>query len=98
MNKHFEVFWTERSLRNAKSISKYILNKFSKKEVAAFEQLLRNFEKTVSHFPHLYSESIEQKGLRRAVLHKNLTVFYVFKNNKITVIAMQENRQEKAEE
>ena len=93
MDSSFEVQWTERSLSNALDIKEFIGIKFTKKEVLKFESLLVEFEKTVSNFPTLYPESKSQKSLRRAVLHKRTTVYYIFKNNTVTVIAMKDNRQ-----
>jgi plasmid stabilization system protein ParE len=83
-------------LLNAIAIKKYLIRKFTNKEVTKFESLLRQFELTVSNFPTLYPESISQKLLRRAVIHKNTTVYYIFNNDKVTIIAMKDNRQEKA--
>ncbi|WP_027066607.1 type II toxin-antitoxin system RelE/ParE family toxin [Maribacter sp. Hel_I_7] len=96
MDKPYEVEWTKRSLQNAVAIRNYLVLKFNKKEVSKFESLLRQFELTVSNFPTLYPEPQSQKNLRRAVIHKNTTVYYVFDKDKVTVIAMKDNRQEKA--
>ena len=96
MDRPYEVEWTKRSLLNAIAIKKYLNVKFTKKEVSKFESLLRQFELTVSNFPTLYPESKNQRHLRRAVIHKNTTVFYIFAKNKVTVIAMKDNRQMKA--
>ncbi len=96
MDKPYEVEWTKRSLQNAIAIKKYLIRKFSLKEAVKFEDLLREFELTVSNFPTLYPESNSQKLLRRAVIHKNTTVYYIFSKNKVTVIAMKDNRQKKA--
>lgn len=95
MDKPYVVEWTRRSLLSAISIKKYLIKKFSAKEVSKFESLLKQFELTVSNFPTLYPESQSQKLLRRAVIHKNTTVYYIFEKNKVTVIAMKDNRQEK---
>lgn len=96
MDNSYEVDWTKRSLVNAIDIKKYLIRKFSQKEVRKFERLLQQFELTVSNFPTLYPESKSQKHLRRAVIHKNTTVYYIFNKNKVTVVAMKDNRQEKA--
>lgn len=93
MSDLIEVKWTERSLSNALDIKEYIRVKFSRKEVLKFEILLKQFETTVSNFPALYPESENQKLLRRAVIHKNTTVYYIFEENVVTVIAMKDNRQ-----
>ncbi len=93
MVKQYEVKWTERSLSNALEIKAYLKKRFSGKEIVRFEELLRQFENTVSNFPTLYPESQKQKSLRRAVVHKNTTVYYIFKEDKVTIIAMKDNRQ-----
>ncbi len=95
MDKTYEVKWTKRSLLNAISIKNYLITKFTQKEVAKFESLLRQFELTVSNFPSLYPESESQKLLRRAVIHKNTTVYYIFNNDKVAIIAIKDNRQSK---
>lgn len=96
MDKPYEVQWTQRSLKNAVAIKKYLIRKFGQIEVKKFEGLLLEFELTVSNFPTLYPESISQKRLRRAVIHKNTTVYYLFAKDMVVVIAMKDNRQEKA--
>jgi len=96
MDKSYNVVWTKRSLKNALSIKNYLVKKFSKREVPRFETLLKQFELTVSNFPTLYPESLSQKRLRRAVIHKNTTVYYIFDKNKVTVVAMKDNRQQEA--
>lgn len=95
MAKPYDVKWTDRSLRNAIDIKHYLIRKFSRKEVIQFESLLKEFELTVSNFPTLYPASKNQKHLRRAVIHKYTTVYYIFDTHKVTVIAMKDNRQEK---
>ncbi len=95
MSKPIPVKWTVRSLRNANSISEYLHRKFSKKQVKEFENILKEFEKTVTFFPHLYPESEHRSNLRKAVVHKYTSIFYVYKNGEVTVVAMQDNRQEK---
>lgn len=98
MDKPYKVEWTKRSLQNALSIKVYLTKKFSKKEVLKFETLLKQFELTISNFPTLYPESSSQKLLRRAVIHKKTTVYYIFDKNKVIVVAMKDNRQKKASE
>ena len=97
MDRPYSVEWTKRSLINAIAIKNYLIQKFTVKEVVKFEKLLRQFELTVSNFPTLYPESKSQKLLRRAVIHKNTTVYYIFNKDKVTVVAMKDNRKEKAD-
>jgi len=97
MDRPYRVEWTRRSLLNAIAIKNYLIQKFTVKEVVKFERLLRQFELTVSNFPTLYPGSKSQKLLRRAVIHKNTTVYYIFNKDKVTVVAMKDNRKEKAD-
>ena len=89
------VEWTERSLSNAIDIKSYVKRKFGQKEVRKFELLLQGFETTISNFPNLYPRSNRQEILRRAVIHKNTTIYYAIENDVITVIAMKDARQNK---
>lgn len=94
MNSPLAVEWTKRSLRNAQNIRVYLGSEFTSKEIHDFEDLLRHFEDTVSIFPKIYPASTKYPSLRRAVLHKLTSVFYTIRDNKIIVIAIQDNRQE----
>jgi plasmid stabilization system protein ParE len=93
MNSPLDVEWTNRSLSNAQNIRDYLTSEFSSKEVHHFEDLLRHFEDTVSIFPKIYPTSTKYPSLRRAVLHKLTSVFYTIRDDKIIVIAIQDNRQ-----
>ena len=91
LDKPCEVEWIKRSLLNALSIKDYLSKKFSKKELLKFEKLLKQFELKVSNFPSLYPETQSPKLLRRAVIHKNNTIYYIFDKNKVVVIAIKDN-------
>ena len=87
-----EVIYTDTALKNATSIKRYLLYKFSDKEVDAFYSLLQSFELAVILFPKLYPKTNKKKTIRRAVLSKPLSVFYRIDNSTIEVIAILDNR------
>lgn len=93
MNKPLEVRWTACSLRNAQDIRDYLTRKFTIKEAGDFLRLLSQFEQTVSLFPELYPATNAYSNLRKAVLHKNTSVYYSVEKGSIIVVAMQDNRQ-----
>jgi hypothetical protein len=95
--KPLPVLWTNRSLDNARSIKKYLLHKFTQKEVNIFFALLTAFEKAVSLFPKLYPVSSQQRQIRRAVLSKELSAFYRISKNGIEVLALIDNRCDSSE-
>jgi plasmid stabilization system protein ParE len=87
-----EVTWTKKSISNTLEIKLYLNRKFGKKDdLVWFEKLLKQFEKTVSHFPTLYPKSQKLKSLRRAVIHKNITIYYRVEKERIVVVAMKDN-------
>uniref|UniRef100_UPI00404B9E05 type II toxin-antitoxin system RelE/ParE family toxin n=1 Tax=Fulvivirga sp. TaxID=1931237 RepID=UPI00404B9E05 len=93
MNKPLEVRWTARSFRNAQDIRDYLTRRFTLKEAEDFLKLLSQFEQTVSLFPELYPATNAYPNLRKAVLHKNTSVYYSVDKDSIVVVAMQDNRQ-----
>lgn len=88
----FSIGYTKRSDTDALAIKKYLLYKFTQKEVEKFYDLLLIFENVVSIFPKLYPQSLKGKNIHRAVLSKQLSVFYKIKKDKIYVIAILDNR------
>jgi hypothetical protein len=87
----FIVQYSKQSLENAKEIVSYLLKKFSEKEVNRFYKDLNDFEKIIIIYPTLYLES-QKKRIRRAVLSKVLSVYYSINKNKISIIAIFDNR------
>lgn len=69
------IEYSGQSLNNAKEIVAYLKLKFSEKEVKKFYQALEDFERIISLYPTLYSESPGTK-IRRAVLSRVLSVYY----------------------
>ncbi|HZJ20550.1 MAG TPA: hypothetical protein VFD35_09400, partial [Pricia sp.] len=94
MNRPVVVQWTERSLRNARAIKKFIFTRFTEKEVLVFETLLEEFETTESIFQLYILSPTKKKNLRRAVIHKRTTVYYDYSKNIVPVIAMKDNSQQ----
>jgi hypothetical protein len=87
----FTVEYSKQSVENAKEIVSYLQKKFTEKEVNNFYKALSDFEKIISLYPTLYSAS-QKKRIRRAVLSKVLSVYYSINKNKISIIAIFDNR------
>ena len=85
------VQYSRLSLENAKEIVSYLQTNFSEKEVTNFYKVLTDFENIIILYPTIYSES-KKKKFRRAVLSKVLSVYYSVKKNKISIIAIFDNR------
>ncbi len=89
----FVVDYSVQSLKNSIEIVAYLRRKFSEREVDQFYHYLADFEKIITLFPLLYAESTRLK-IRRAVLSKELSIFYNVRKNTIYVVAILDNRWE----
>src|SRR5438045_2244145 len=86
------VDWTDRSISDSLVIKKYLEKEFSQKEIENFYKLLEAFENIILSFPRLYPQSTKNKKIRRAVLSKELSVFYKLSRDKVIVLAVLDNR------
>jgi plasmid stabilization system protein ParE len=91
-NPSFTIRYTKRADADAIIIKNYLLYKFTQKEVDHFYQLLGTFEKVIVAFPELYTLSINGKNMHRAVLSKQLSIFYRISKNRITINSILDNR------
>jgi len=91
-NKSVTVHYTKRANADALTIKNYLLYKFTPREVDHFYHLLETFERAVKPFPELYPIANNGKKIRRAVLSKQLSVFYRVRHNRISVNAILDNR------
>ncbi len=88
----FNVVYTEEALLNMTQIRNFILLKFTQREVENFYKILFRFEDTVSVFPEIYPESFKGEDTRRAVLSKQLSVFYIVYKKQVSIVGMIDNR------
>ncbi|MGZ3766222.1 MAG: type II toxin-antitoxin system RelE/ParE family toxin [Mucilaginibacter sp.] len=86
------VYWTNRSISDSLNIKEYLNKEFSQREIDNFYKLLEAFEKIVLSFPNLYPQSIKNKKVYRAVLSKQLSVYYKLSRDQIIIIAVLDNR------
>ena len=92
--KRLAVEYSSSSLNSASQIITYLRSKFSENEVKKFFQLLKDFEQIIGIYPTLYPESSKKK-IRRAILSKELSIYYFVEKKRINVIAIVDNRWEK---
>src|ERR1700733_1693600 len=88
----FFVKYTARSHKDADTIKAYLLYKFTQREVDNFYGLLTSFEEAVIAFPESFPIAVPGKNIRRAVLGKQLSVFYRIRNKRISIVAILDNR------
>lgn len=87
-----ELVYTEAAQAHVVEIGRYLLNRFTRKELEAFLQLLKEFEATVCLYPTMFRIALKSKKVRRAVLSKECSVLYQVISRKITILAVCDNR------
>lgn len=75
-------------------ILEYLKFEWTQKEVANFKTKLSKQLEIISKFPHLFPASRINPDLRKAVLSKQTTIFYQFKNGCIYIIYLFNTRQD----
>jgi len=88
----YKIIYTERSLVNIQEIKNYLLYKFTQREVDNLYDRLNAFESIVIVFPDMYSQIAGRKQIRRAVLSKQLSVFYTISKESLIITAILDNR------
>lgn len=79
-------------MQNALVIHNYLKFHFTNTEVESFYELIYSFEKVILNFPKLYHKSNSKLNIRRAVMSKQLSIFYRINKEVIEVIAILDNR------
>jgi plasmid stabilization system protein ParE len=88
---NFSVIYSERSFSDVQLIERYLLERFSTRQVSRFHKLLLGFENVVQNYPSLFTQT-SQSEVRRAVLSKELSVFYQLKGKQVYVLTITDNR------
>jgi len=91
-NKNLRVIWTDRAYSDSSVIKEYLRYHFTEREIENYYKLLESFEKIVASFPELYPKSNKNRKMRRAVLSKQLSVFYTLNKSTIIIVAVLDNR------
>jgi plasmid stabilization system protein ParE len=86
------VIYSARAIANSLTIKNFLLYKFTQREVDNFYKMLERFGGVVSTFPEIYPKSTIRSKSRRAVLSKQLSVFYIVHENQVSVVGMIDNR------
>jgi plasmid stabilization system protein ParE len=88
----YKIIYSKRSLANIRTIKDYLLYKFTQREVDNLYRMLSDFENVAASFPQLYPLISNSKKIRRAVLSKQLSVFYTYSKGKLMIAAILDNR------
>lgn len=89
------VIWSVRSVEHVIAIRSYLRAQFTQSEVHRLDMLLEGFERNVTEFARMYPRSTRKPMLRRAVLSRELVLYYQYSNNCVVVVAVMDSRYDK---
>ena len=90
----FEIVITKKAQATFNAIRSQIFNKWGEKGVMKFEQRTVKVFEVISQYPLLYQEIEYDKSIRKAHIHKNCSLFYHIRDEKIVVAFFWDNRQD----
>ena len=89
-----EIKWTKRAETNFDRIVNYIESEWGHKSAQKFVRKVDNLLNTLKKQPQIGIVQIKEKGIRGFVFSRQNTVFYRISGNRITLLAIFDNRRE----
>lgn len=86
------VVWTTNAFETSLMIKEYLAYKFTQREIDNFYKMLASFEVIIKVFPEMHPVINEITQSRRAILSKQLSVFYIYSAYQIEIISVLDNR------
>jgi len=93
MEHTYKLIWSDEALNNLKGIIDYLENRWTKREIVKFAQLLDKQLRLIEYNPYLFAESDKSNGLRKSVLSRQTTIYYRIINFEIQIVTLFDNRQ-----
>lgn len=88
----YKLHWTEESIRNLEEILDYLICKWTQKEVDNFNRKLSKKLDMILQNSRMFPVSAFNPKLRKAVLTKQVTIFYEIKDKQIYIAHLFVNR------
>ena len=92
MKSTYKLIWTEEALNNLKSIITYIERNWSDMEISKFANKLDHRLNLITQNPRLFPK-VNKSEVRKAVLLKQVSIFYVLARLEIRILFIFDNRQ-----
>jgi plasmid stabilization system protein ParE len=93
MDSNYQIRWTDESIQNLENILDYIKITWTENEVNNFKSKLSYQLKIIQRFPMIFPASEYNSRLRKAVMSKQTSLFYEFKDDIIYIVSIFDNRQ-----
>ena len=92
MKSTYKIVWTDHAFAELKEIITYLESNWTSKEIS---RLFKKIEKSLAQIvrnPSMYPKTDRRESVRRAVLTRQLTLYYKTDNNYIYILSLFDNR------
>lgn len=93
MDYKYRIIWSEEAVKNLENVLDYLNRRWTQREVNNFKVKLSRLLDIISQNPRLFPISEFQPRLRKAVLSRQTTVFYEFKDRTVFLVYIFNNAQ-----
>jgi plasmid stabilization system protein ParE len=90
----YKLRWSEQAVKNLEQILDDIKIKWTEREVNNFKVKLSHQLDLIVQFPYMFPASMLKKGLRKAVLSKQTTLFYKVINDTVYLAYLHINKKD----
>jgi plasmid stabilization system protein ParE len=91
---HLNVIFTDEANDTFESIGEQIRAKWGDKELNEFRKRTYKVVETISKFPLVFQAAGKTESVRKAFIHKNCSMLYEIKSDRIEILFFWDNRQE----
>lgn len=92
--KKYPVEWTDEAKKNRREIHRYLAKEWTDREVRQFYHLLDERITLIATHPKMFPATEARNDVRRSVLIKQLSLYYIFDGHKIEILFLFDNRQD----
>ena len=92
MKSTYKIIWTDHALAELKEIINFLESNWTRKEIS---RLFKKIEKSLAQIgrnPAMYPKTDKRESVRRAVLTRQLTLYYKTDKNYIYILSLFDNR------
>lgn len=92
MKNIYRIIWSNEALNNLGAIIEYLEHNFTEREIRKFVQLLEKRLALLASNPYSFPTINHPKKLRKVVISKQTSIFYLPVDNHIRIVSLFDNR------
>lgn len=93
MKNGYKLKWSLQARNDLKNIIDFISSNWSDKEVREFAKKLKKRINLIAAFPAIFPKTLQKENVRRSVLTKNISIFYLEQDETVNIISVFDVRQ-----